>query len=95
MSWYDASKTKKKKRISINSEDGSFEWCSENNIDNSYNVVSVKIANTVHNFYLWSEKTVKSAKKLYASEDYDKSLKMLKKYSFDINSVEDEEDSDA
>ena len=37
---------------------------------------------------------VKSAKKLYASEDYDKSLKMLKKYAFDINSVEEDEDSD-
>jgi hypothetical protein len=91
MSWYDASKKRKKRRIALKSEDGSFDWCSENNIDDSYNVVSVRIASTTHNFYIWSPKTVASAKKLYASKDYDKSLKMLKKYSFDISSVDDGE----
>ena len=94
MSWYDASKTQKKRRIAIKSEDGSFEWCSENSIDDSYNVVSIRIANTVHNFYLWSDKTVNSAKSLYADKEYDKSLKMLKKYSFDISSVDDEEEDE-
>jgi hypothetical protein len=94
MSWYNASKDKKRKRIAVKTEDGSFEWQSENNIDDSYNIVTIKVADTVYNFYLWSEKTVGSAKKLYASKDYEKSLKMLKKYSFDINSVEEEEKSE-
>jgi hypothetical protein len=94
MSWYNASKNGKKRRITIASKDGYFDWCSENKIDDSYNIVSIKTASTIHNFYIWSSKTVESAKTLYASKDYDKSLKMLKKYSFDINSVDEDEKID-
>ena len=92
MSWYkDKGAKKRRPSITLSGED-SFGWEGVSNIEDSYNVVTVKIANKIHNFYLWSGKTVESAKSLYDNKDYIQSLKMLKKYSFDISSCEEDSD---
>ena len=85
MSWY---KNKERPTIKL-AQDESFEWVDVSQIDNSYDIVTIKLAEKTHNFYLWSSKTVQSAKKLYDNEDFVKSLKMLKKYCFDMNTLGD------
>lgn len=84
--WYKLSE-KKRKPIVIN-DDCDFEWNSIRNIDGSYNVVSISIAGKKYNFYLWSDKTVKTANKFHQKGDFKKSLNMLKKYSFDVKTQE-------
>lgn len=88
--WYTNNNDNKKRRTSIKLHKGSFSWENTIFMDNSYNVVVVKIADAKYNFYLWSKKTVKTAKSLYEEGSFDKSIKMLKKYSFDLNIIEDE-----
>jgi len=84
--WYKIS-NKKRKPIVIN-DDGDFVLESIKNIDGSYNIVTVAIANNKYNFYLWSDKTVKTAQKLYNNKNFKKSLAVLKKYSFDVKTQE-------
>jgi len=87
--WYKAKKSNQNKRVAITIKDGEeLEWDYVEKNKNSYNVVSVKIASSTFNFYLWSDKTVKTAKNLYNVGDFEGSLKTLKKYSFDVNVVE-------
>lgn len=88
--WYKLT-GKKRKPIVINEGDN-FDWQSVRDIDGSYNIVTVAIGDTKYNFYLWSEKTVKTANKLYKKEQFKKSLNMLKKYSFDVKVQESEND---
>ena len=83
MSWYKNKEIKKRPTIKLTQEE-SFEWVKVSQLDNSYNIATVKVSDKTHNFYLWSAKTVQSAKELYENEEYSKSLKMLKKYCFDI-----------
>jgi len=84
--WYKL--TGKKRKPIVISQDDTFTWESVRDIDGSYNIVTVAVGGTKYNFYLWSEKTVKTANKLYQKQQYKKSLNMLKKYSFDVKSQE-------
>lgn len=86
--WYKV--TGKKRKPIIIEDGGTFVWDSVRNIDGSYNIVTVSIAGNKYNFYLWSEKTVKTAGKLYKKQEFKKSLNMLKKYSFDVKIQESE-----
>jgi hypothetical protein len=89
--WYKTKSSNKSRRspIVLGDSDG-FMWEDTNLINNSYNIVTVKLASKTHHFYLWSAKTVKTARVLYDDGNLDKSLKMLKKYAFDVNTIEDE-----
>ncbi|MFW5890774.1 MAG: hypothetical protein ACOCUI_00990 [bacterium] len=80
--WYKSS-NKKRKPIVIGKGE-KYYLNSIKNIDGSYNIVTVSIGKNKYNFYLWSDKTVKTAEKLYKEEKFNKSLNMLKKYSFDM-----------
>jgi len=88
--WYRSS-GKKREPIVISDGD-SFEWESVRDIDGSYSIVTVAVADSRYNFYLWSSKTVKTAQKLHSKESFKKSLNMLKKYSFDVKVQEKDSD---
>jgi hypothetical protein len=87
--WYQKKTKKTKRKPIVLAKGDSFDWKGVNNIDGSYNVVTVGINDNIYNFYLWSEKTTKNAKKLHQSGSFNKSLNMLKKYSFEMSEVED------
>jgi hypothetical protein len=89
--WYKSTGTKRKAIILAEGE--GFEWGSVRDIDGSYNIVSVTMAGTNYNFYLWSSKTIKTAHKLYEKKSFKKSLDTLKKYSFDVK-IKEETSSD-
>jgi len=80
--WYKSSNSKRNPIVMGEKED--FLWESVRDIDGSYSVVSIKVAETRYNFYIWSSKTVKTAHTLYEKSSFKKSLNMLKKYSFDV-----------
>jgi len=80
--WYK--KSGKKRDPIVIGDDQEFEWVNIRDIDGSYSVVNVILAGSSYNFYLWSNKTIKTAKKLYEKNNFKKSLNMLKKYSFDV-----------
>jgi hypothetical protein len=89
--WYKK-QNKKARRKSIVLEDSeSFEWHDDTSIDGSYSVVTAKVGDSVCNFYMWSKKTVKTAKNLFNEGEFSKSLNMLKKYSFEANFMESDE----
>jgi len=88
--WYKL--TGKKRKPIVIADGDNFIWESVRNIDGSYNIVTIALANNKYNFYLWSEKTVKTANKLYKKEEFKKSLNMLKKYSFDVKAQETKDD---
>ena len=86
--WYQLKSNKAKRDPIVIQDCDNFEWESNNNMSDSYNVVTIKLASSKYNFYLWSEKTVKTAKKLYEDKNFKKSLNMLKKYSFEVNKMD-------
>jgi hypothetical protein len=86
--WYKSKSSGKAKRDPIVlGENETFSWEGTNKIDNSYSIISIKLGSKNHNFYMWSQKTIKSAKKLYDDDNHQQSLKMLKKYAFDVSSI--------
>lgn len=92
--WYKK-QSKKERRQTFTFEEGDeFIWENDTTIDNSYTVVTAKISDSVCNFYIWSKKTVKTARKLYEEGELERSLNMLKKYSFEANFMEENESAE-
>ena len=89
--WYKKQNEKSRRQSVVLKDGESFEWQDDTHIDGSYSVVTAKVGEAVCNFYLWSKKTVKTAKKLFDEGEYKKSLNMIKKYSFEANFMEEDE----
>jgi len=83
--WYQKKSNKAKRSPIILADGDSFEWKGVKNIGGSYNIITVGIRDDIYNFYLWSDKTTKTAQNLHSKGSFKKSLNMLKKYSFEMN----------
>ena len=92
--WYKTQNKKERRKSVVLEEGESFEWQDDTHVDGSYSVVTAKVGNSVCNFYLWSKKTVKTAKNLFKEGEFKKSLNMIKKYSFEANFMEEDEQSE-
>ena len=92
--WYKKQNKKARRKTIVLKEGESFDWQGDTHIDGSYSVVTAKVGESVCNFYIWSKKTVASAKDLFAEGEFGKSLNMLKKYSFEANFMEEDEQSE-
>lgn len=89
--WYQKKSNKAKRKPIVLADGQDFDWVEVTNVDGSYNVITIKIGNSTHNFYLWSDKTAKTAKSLHSKGNFKKSLNLLKKYSFEMNTIEEEQ----
>ena len=91
--WYKSQK-KQNKRSPIVLTSEKFDWIGNQNLDDCYNVVTAKVDDSLYNFYFWSPSTANTAFEYYKQGNFKKSLQILKKYSFDVNSIKNEENSD-
>lgn len=87
--WYQKKSNKTKRNPIVLADGESFKWQDTTNVDGSYNIITIHVGENVHNFYLWSDKTTKTAKSLYNKGSFKKSLNILKKYSFEANTLEE------
>jgi len=61
-----------------------FDWLETINYQDSYSVVKIGASEKKFNFYFWSHKTPKTARKFYDNGNFKKSFNVLKRYCFDI-----------
>jgi hypothetical protein len=92
--WYKKQNKKTRRQSLVLAKGEAFLWENDTNIDGSYSVVTARVGDSVCNFYIWSKKTVKTAKNLFEEGDFEKSLNMLKKYSFEANFMEEDEEAE-
>ena len=90
-SWYKNKEDGSRRRPIKMGSDSTFKWVESAKIENCYSIVTANVNDVTYNFYVWSDKTVKTARKYYDNQEFDSSLSLLKKYSFDINHLEEED----